>query len=143
LDTGTAAKRDFEAIRFGIQQKTTKDRATVVGLAHKQTHVVRTWLPNYSVHSARSEERGAWQVIGDFLIHDGPDNPLDADDPYASIGCVELCGARGFIAFNEYLVSLSGATAPGIPEKLAEIGDRGVLTVHYAAAVRPALKLFK
>lgn len=143
FDDGTSAKREFEAIRFGVQQNTTRDRPTVVGLAHEQTHVVEKWFPNYGVHSAPSEERGAWQVIGTFLIHDGPDAPLDRNDPYASIGCVEICGARGFKVFNEYLISLSGTTASGLHDKLAEIGNGRILGVHYAAAARPPLKLVR
>jgi hypothetical protein len=143
FDDGTSAKREFEAIRFGVQQKTTQNRPRVVGLAHEQTHIVKQWLPNYAVHSASSEERGAWQVIEAFLIHDGPDNPLDRNDPYASIGCVELCGPRGFIVFNQYLVSLSGTTSSGLDHKLAEIGDSKMLRVHYAAASRPPVKPFR
>lgn len=144
FDDGIPAKREFEAIRFGVQQKTTRHRPAVVGLAHEQTHVVQAWDPTYGPHSARSDERGAWQVIGeDFLIHDGPDDPLARENPYASIGCVELCGPRGFTVFNEYLVSLSGTTKSGLQDKLAEIGDSRILRVHYAAAVRPPLKLFR
>lgn len=143
FDDGILAKREFEAIRFGVQQKTTRDRPKVVGLAHEQNHIVKKWLSNYSVHSATSEERGAWQVIGDFLIHDGPDKPLDQSEPYASIGCVEICGPRGFNVFNEYLVSLSGMTKPGLQEKLVDLGDSGLLKVHYTATSRPPLKLVR
>lgn len=143
LEDGSPAKREFEAIRFGVQQKTTRDRPTIVGLAHEQTHIVKSWLPNYTVQSADSEERGAWQVFERFLIHDGPDNPLDSNEPYASIGCVELCGKRGFVVFNEYLVSLSGTTAAGVQDKLAEIGNGKIIIVHYIATSRPPLKVFR
>lgn len=140
MDNGQPAKREFEAIRFGVQQQTTKHQPRVVGLAKEQTHTVKKWLAHYAVHSAESEERGAWQVIGEFLIHDGPDNPRDKDDPYASIGCVELCGRRGFTIFNEYLQSISGSKQSGEQAKLREIGESGSLSVHYQAASRPKLK---
>ena len=143
LDDGKPSKREFEVIRFGVQQKTTKHQPQVVGLANDQTHAVKKWLPHYSVQSASSEEVGAWQVFGDFLIHDGPDDPLDRRSPFASIGCVELCGSRGFTVFNEHLVLLSGSKVPGQQDKLKEIGDSGTLEVHYLAASRPALKLLK
>lgn len=142
-DKGKEMKREFEVIRFGVHQKTTKHKPSVVGLAKEQQHVIKAWLPDYSVHSAESEERGAWKVIDDFLIHDGPDNPQDKDDPYASIGCVEVCGERGFIVLNEYLVSLSGSTAVSQQQKLSEMGNSGTMTARYEGTVRPPLKLAK
>lgn len=137
------AKREFEVIRFGVYQQTTKHKPSVVGLAKEQEYVIKKWLPTYSVHSAESEERGAWQVYKDWLIHDGPDDPSNKDDPYASIGCVEVCGPRAFIKLNEYLISLSGSTAVSPAQQLAEIGDKGIMKVHYEGATRPALKEIK
>ena len=74
LNNGKLDRRDFEVLRFGIQGKTSSS-AQVVGLADQQTHIIKAWLPHYTVHSARSLEKGAWQVYGNFLIHDGPDDP--------------------------------------------------------------------
>jgi hypothetical protein len=123
--------------RFGVQAKTS-DTATVVGLAEQQSHVIKAWLPDYRVHSARSLEKGAWQVYGNFLIHDGPDNPLT--EIYASIGCIEICnGPEGFNQFNDYLISLSGAAGGGRDEKLSQIGKSGKMTITYLKATRPPL----
>lgn len=80
----------------------------MVGLADHQTHIIKAWLPNYRVHSARSQENRAWQVYGNFLIHDGPDNPTEL---FATIGCVEVMGYRGFVKFNDLIISLSGPKA--------------------------------
>jgi hypothetical protein len=44
-------------------------------LADYQTHTIKAWLPDYSVHSYPSPEDGAWQVYNNFVIHDGPDKP--------------------------------------------------------------------
>ncbi|CAM2005242.1 hypothetical protein [Acanthopleuribacter pedis] len=140
-DLGKKAERHFEVFRFGIQGK---DRgkgpeARVVGLADLQTHVIKSWLPHYTVHSARSVERGAWQVYDNFLIHDGPDDPHT--EVYASIGCIEICnGPRGFDMFNDYLIALSGATAAGRADRLAQIGKARNMTITYHKATRPPLK---
>jgi hypothetical protein len=136
-------KREFEVIRFGVHQKTTKDTPSVVGLSKEQEYVIKKWLPHYAVHSAESEERGAWQVYNDFLVHDGPDDPLDKKEPFASIGCVEICGSKGFTQFNDFLISISGATAVSPEKKLIEIADNGIITMYFDAAIRPKLKPIK
>ena len=56
---GILKSRDFEVLRFGIQCKSASEKPKVVGLAEKQTHIIKAWLPTYTVHSARSSERGA------------------------------------------------------------------------------------
>jgi hypothetical protein len=135
--TGKVTSRDFEALRFGIQ----KDGAIgprVVGLANQQTHVIKAWLPKYSVHSANSPERGAWKVYGNFLIHDGPDDPHN--QVYASIGCVEVCnGPAGFNQFNDYIISLANPTSTTRDQQLLEIGRSRKLVITYAKAKRPPL----
>ena len=110
----------------------------MVGLADAQTHVIKAWLPHYSVHSARSLEIGAWQVYGNFLIHDGPDDPHN--EVYASIGCIEICGMpRGFDAFNDFLISLSGPKSTQRADQLAEIGNARNLSIGYLKAKRPTV----
>jgi hypothetical protein len=134
---GKVVSRAFEALRFGIQ----KDGAIgprVVGLANQQSHVIKSWIPTYTVHSARSPERGAWKVYGNFLIHDGPDNPHT--EVYASIGCVEICnGPEGFNIFNNYIISLANPTSTNRARQLLEIGRSGKLVITYAKANRPAV----
>jgi len=99
--SGKLISKDFEAFRFGVQQKGSIG-PRVVGLANQQTHVHQVLDSHLQRHSARSTERGAWQVYGNFLIHDGPDHPLT--QTYASIGYVEICnGPRGFNMFNDYI----------------------------------------
>lgn len=122
--------------------KTLKSPPTVVGLADFQVHVIKAWLPNYSVHSAVSLERGAWQVYGNFLIHDGPDNPKV--QVYASIGCIEICnGPRGFDIFNDFLISLSGPTSTDRADQLVEIGRAKKMFIKYLKASRPPLVKLK
>jgi hypothetical protein len=137
--SGGKVSRSFEVFRFGVHCPTKSSSPTVVGLAKYQVHVIKAWLPHYSVHSAPSVEQGAWQVYGNFLIHDGPDDPKK--EVYASIGCIEICnGPAGFDAFNDYLISLSGPTSSSRKAQLAEIGRARNLTITYLAATRPALK---
>jgi hypothetical protein len=106
-------------------------------LAKHQTHVIKAWLPHYRVHSALSVENGAWQVYGNFLIHDGPDNPSEL---FATIGCIEIMGKQGFMKFNDLIVSLSGPTEVNRPQQLAEIGRAHRISITYEAALRPAVK---
>jgi len=100
----------------------------VVRLADQQTHLIKSWLPTYDAHSARSTERGTWQVYGNFLVHDGPDKPLD--QTYASIGCVEICnGPKGFDLFNDTIILLANPSATRRDSQLLEIGRSGKLVI--------------
>ena len=134
-NSGNQESRSFEVLRFGI--KCIKNgKPFVVGLADQQTHIIKAWLPHYSVHSARSLEKGAWQVYDNFLIHDGPDDPKT--QAYASVGCIEIChGPRGFDRFNDYIISLSGSKAPTRSNQLGEIGRSKKLIITYQKAIRP------
>ena len=89
-NAGKGVMEKFKVMRFGVQSKDGKT-ARVVGLADYQTHIIKTWIPTYRVHSARSPENGAWQVYDNFLIHDGPDNPTQL---FATVGCIEIMGHR-------------------------------------------------
>jgi hypothetical protein len=133
---GAAVREKFNVLRFGVQSKDGRT-ASVVGLAEQQTHVIKAWLPHYVVHSAASPENGAWQVYDSFLIHDGPDNPGEI---FATIGCVEVMGVRGFVRFNDLVIALSGPKATARPQQLAETGSGGQISITYTKATRPPLK---
>lgn len=135
-DTGKLRSEKFPVMRFGVQCKDGRS-ATVVGLAEQQTHTIKSWIPTYMVHSATSTENGAWQVYGNFLIHDGPDSPLEL---FATIGCIEVMGPRGFQRFNDLVVSLSGAAGPTRERQLSQIGSSGRMSITYERASRPTLK---
>lgn len=138
LAKGTRDSRNFEALRFGVQKKGAGG-PQVVGLADQQRHVIKAWLPHYRVHSARSTEQGAWQVYGNFLIHDGPDSPLT--QVYASIGCIEICnGPRGFDKFNDTILQFADPPGSTRDQKLAALGRSGRLVISYDPAIRPPLK---
>jgi hypothetical protein len=136
--SGRKVRQTFEVIRFGIQFKKGFSSPKVVGLADKQKHIIKAWLPHYTVHSASSVEMGAWQVYDNFLIHDGPDDPKN--EIYASIGCIEICnGPQGFDRFNDFLIELSGPRARARAEQLLEIGRARNMSISYEQAIRPAL----
>ena len=142
-DKGVPKTRKFEALRFGVQKKTASSSDLVVGLANTQTHIIKSWIPTYTVHSSTSTENGAWQVYDSFLIHDGPDNVMNTRNIYASIGCVEIVGGpQGFVAFNDFIIELSGASAKTKASKLIEIGKAKSISITYLAAARPNLKLY-
>jgi RHS repeat-associated protein len=145
-DAGNKVEKKFEVFRFGVTKKTANSPVKVVGLAQKQSHKIKAWLPNYSVHSSDAStdaEAGAWQVYGNFLIHDGPDDPKDVAQPYASIGCIEVCGGpQGFVQLNDLLISLSGSSRSTRQQKLVEIGSSGIITISYEAATRPPVKKY-
>ena len=134
-DAANPVRERFDVLRFGVLCRDGK-RASVVGLAKQQTHVIKSWIPTYRVHSANSPENGAWQVYGNFLIHDGPDN---ASEVFATIGCVEIMGPTGFIKFNDLIIKLSGPKAKDRDAQLREIGRARNISITYAAATRPAL----
>lgn len=135
-DSNENIERFVEVLRFGVHSIDGK-QARIVGLANKQSHVIKSWIPTYSVHSANSPENGAWQVYDSFLIHDGPDQRTHS---FATIGCIEIMGEQGFVKFNNLIISLSGATAPTRAKKLIEIGQAKNITIDYEAASRPKLR---
>lgn len=140
-DSGAVVSRDYEVIRFGTNRHA-GGPVRMVGLSDFQTHKIKRWVPTYTVHSARSVEKGAWQVYGNFLIHDGPDQPMR--ESYATAGCVEVCGGpRGFDRFNELLIELSGSTRPTRAAKLREIGASRKLSITYMKASRPPIVEYK
>jgi len=134
-DSDAVSTTVFDVLRFGVICKDGTS-ASIVGLAHYQTHTIKGWIPTYVVHSANSPENGAWQVYEDFLIHDGPDGPGES---FASIGCVEIMGLQGFVKFNDLLISLSGIKKPSRGAALGEIGKSRQLSITYQAASRPPL----
>lgn len=140
---GIKKSRQFEAMRFGVQKKSASSPDRVVGLANTQTHIIKAWIPSYTVHSAASSENGAWQVYDDFLIHDGPDDLMSTRNIYASIGCIEICGGpNGFVTFNDFIIELSGATASTRALKLIQIGKARNISITYLAAARPILQIY-
>jgi hypothetical protein len=85
-------------------------------------------IPTYEVHSVSSREDGPWQVHGNYLIHEGPDDPKG--QLYATAGCIEVCGGpNGFVAFNRFLVSLSGTTKLTCSDQLKQIGDIACMSI--------------
>jgi hypothetical protein len=137
-DTGAESVRQFEILRFGVRLNDDKSSPSVAGIARSQSHVIKRWIPTYKVHSFPSVEDGAWQVMGNLLIHDGPDDPTE--ELYGTLGCLEITGSPGgFITFNDHLISLSGAKGATREAKLAEMGSSGGLSIKYLRAERPTL----
>lgn len=137
-DSGKVVTKEFECIRFGTVRKSASGTVRMVGLKNYQRHQIKLWYAAYTVHSARSEERGAWIVYGNFLIHDGPDDPMR--ERYATAGCIEICGGpRGFDKFNDFIVSLSGSKKTTRAAKLREIGGMGKMYITYLKADKPPI----
>lgn len=132
----------FEVYRFGVTLKAGRSAPQVVGLADHQSHTIKQFIPTYRVHSAPSQEDGAWQVYDNFLIHDGPDAPDNrSESPYATVGCIEVCGPGMFRTFNERLIRLSGVRKDLLKTtQLLNIGKSGKMRITYLPATRPPLK---
>jgi hypothetical protein len=143
---GVALTQYFEVFRFGVQRKTPTSTAHVVGLEDRQSYPVQAWI-DYQVHSANSPENGAWHVFGNYLIHDGPDDPRvdpNKEHPFASIGCIEICGGpQGFDKFNTMLIAWSGSSLTVRDDQLREIGRSGRLKIEYARSKYPPLREWK
>ena len=132
--SGRRISKSFEVIRFGVNTLRNGNIA-MVGLANAQSYRIQNWISTYSVHSASSTETGAWQVNGNYLIHDGPDNPMS--EMYATAGCIEVCGGpNGFVTFNNFLLSLSGASS------LSQLGSSGTMSIKYLPATRPPIRIY-
>ena len=133
---GNSVSRTFEVLRFGVYRDSPTKKAGIVGLAQRQSYVIKGWEPGYRVRSYASSEDGAWRIFGSYLIHDGPDNPMK--QVYATAGCIEVCGGpNGFLQFNNFVLTLSGAAS------LHQLGSSGAMTITYEAAVRPPLVIYK
>lgn len=137
-DAGKAQSKDFSIFRFGIHKPTEKAAASVVGLANKQTHVIKKFKHDYQLHSVDSAENGAWVVWKTFYIHDGADDPRT--EAYGTIGCVEVVDeSESFVKFNDFIITLSGSTKATRNKKLIEIGASGKMSITYLKAARPPL----
>ena len=128
--------RAFEVLRFGVHRTAARPEPHVVGISHHQSYVIHRWIPTYKVHSFPSREDGAWQVHGNYLIHDGPDDPKT--QLYATAGCIEVCGGpNGFVAFNQFIVDLAGSQGKSFASQLREVGHSSCMTMDYLAAQPP------
>lgn len=123
MENGTTKKEYFSVIRFGVQRDESKNIAPkVVGLKDKQTHILN-WV-NYM--------GGSWQVYGNWLIHEGAENP--SVEAWGALGCIEVTGKGEWSRFNNVIRSLSGETS------LSDISKAKTLSVHYeAVSERPPL----
>lgn len=132
----------FEVLRFGVHRTKRDPSPKIVGIAGYEVHTIKRWIPTYRVHSAQSRELGAWQVKGNYLIHDGPDSPTA--DLYATAGCIEICGGpQGFEAFNRYVALLAGSRKPHLGLMLDDIGRSGCMHITYEKAAPPPLVLWR
>lgn len=137
---GARQSKRFEVIRFGIVRKSEACAPSIIGLADAQTYDIKMWLPDYRVYRDCSSEHGAWLVYGNFLIHDGPDKPMK--QTYISAGCIGICGFKGFMKFNEFIINLSGSTVLTRTGKLNQIGISRIMRITYMKAERPPYRTF-
>jgi hypothetical protein len=139
-ENGNDVSMDLEAIRFGVKNvKSGQAKDSYMQGIESGTFSKAPWDPSYQPHSFESNEKGAWVVKGNYLIHDGPDPGYLG----ASNGCVEILNKGGFNKFNDFIISLSGSKAPTRGAQLNEIGQKGLVTIKYEQAKVPPLKIFK
>lgn len=136
---GNSKTYTFNVFRFGVKKQGSAN-AHVVGLSDEQSYQSDNYNPDYNPHSAPSQEKGAWHVYDNFLVHDGPDDPKDRNEPFATIGCIELCGPGKFDELNDKIIELSGLTSGTRNQKLTQIGSSQKLKIYYEQANRPPLK---
>ncbi|MCF6242433.1 MAG: hypothetical protein L3J74_13925, partial [Bacteroidales bacterium] len=111
---------------FGVKRNVSKDiEFRVVGLAESQSHKLK-WVDYMG---------GSWQVMGNWLIHEGAENPTK--QAWGALGCIEVCGENAWNKFNELLKSLTNV------DDYNEMGKLELLTVEYLPAPRPALRIKK
>ncbi len=116
---GNGQVLEFSVIRFGVVD--TDGTHHVVGLADRQEHVLR-WV---------SYMGGSWQIYGNFLIHDGADDP--AQMAYGAIGCIEVTGVNAWPRFLESIRMLAGLRDE------QQISRSGCLRIKIEGTTRPPL----
>lgn len=119
--------REFEVIRFGVQQAKTGAPATVVGLRDEQTHVMKRWRSEY-LEQDDGTYTGAWTVYGGWLLHEGADDPIKS--AWGAVGCVEVCGNNQFERMN-WLIRVFSGTKKQEEAAYQEIIRKGLLSIHY------------
>jgi hypothetical protein len=139
-ESNVEVRRVFEVLRFGVHRTVGNPEPRVVGISQHDSYVIRRWIPTYKVHSFPSREDGAWQVHGNYLIHDGPDDPRT--QLYATAGCIEICGGpSGFVAFNQFIVALAGSTKSSFDLQLMDVAQSGCMSITYLPARLPPVML--
>ncbi|WP_179378042.1 hypothetical protein [Jannaschia marina] len=123
---GNAISQSFEVIRFGVKRASANDAPSVVGLKDKQSHTLKR--VGYM--------GGSWQLYGNFLIHDGANDPQSST--WGQIGCIEVTGKTGgtdnWAVFEALLLRISGA------RNAADLGASKQFTIDLDAVVqRPPL----
>ena len=122
---GKPISASFEVIRFGVQRDETKNiKARIVGLSDSQSYKLN-WVDYLG---------GSWQVKGDWLIHEGAEDPTT--EAWGAIGCIEVCGVNGWNEFNSLLKELTRI------DDFEEISVKKLLTVKYLPVTsKPTLKI--
>jgi hypothetical protein len=60
---------------------------------------------------------------------------------YATAGCIEVCRPAGFVAFNNFMVTLAGSQKPDLASQLLDIGKSGCMSITYQRAKKPPLEV--
>ena len=121
---GSACK-SFEVIRFGVNNNNDRRVPRVIGLKDAQSYTLG-W---------QSYMGGSWHLYGDFLIHDGPDDPLETDRGWGANGCIEVCIAGDWERFNKAVIDYAyddpEVKRPPLPQ--AEIARQKVFQIKLRA----------
>jgi hypothetical protein len=114
----------FKVIRFGVLDRG-MDAPVVVGLTDKKPYTLRR-------SDYMSKKGGSWQITGNYLIHDGADDP--SWDAWGAIGCIEITGKGEWQHFESLVAELSGTPDVWL------ITSRGTLHLDIDAAALPPLR---
>jgi hypothetical protein len=125
---------EYAALRFGLvnhgEKTPKKERQCDAGLTSERS-VQSRWIGTYSPHSFTLPGRkGAWQIMQDFLIHQG----TDGNSIGGALGCVEICGPQRWDMFLAEIERLAEVPCE-------EIGKQQLLTINIEAAVAPMAEL--
>ncbi|MBK7939713.1 MAG: hypothetical protein IPJ82_22665 [Lewinellaceae bacterium] len=141
---GIKRSEEYGVIRFGVQQRKTGGKATVVGRTKEESFTIRSWNPTY-LSGLRGATPGAWRITGGFLLHDGADAPLK--DAWGAIGCIEVCGSfnddqDNFTRLNWLIRSWSGATeaTKNTKAQYNKVATSGILIIYFQYSSKPPLK---
>jgi len=111
-DSGDKAYKYFNVVRFGVQCEDDIS-PTVVGLKDAQSYYLK-WV---------TYRGGCWQVLGDWLIHEGTSGPQR--QAWGDLGCIEITGQNKWKEFQDSIFYFCRTNDPN------EIARRNLAFIEY------------
>lgn len=91
----------------------------------------------YETQSANSPENGGFVIVGDVMIHDGPDDLAGEIGIWGGAGRLEVCGPNGFTELKKFIFDNSGSTESDVEVGLEKYVASGMLKFIMSKTMKP------